>query len=305
MRRIGTISDRADAERFRDYLLTQDVKSNIDQNGQEWAVWVYDEDQVDQARGELETYQQSPSDPRYLQSVAEADRLRHERAREAIKAAKKQVNLSRRWQRPLISQIPVTFLLVVLSVVITIGTSFGEKMDTAFGGKLPIVEINRISSTQIAYLPGLEEVRSGELWRLITPAFIHMSAWHLMFNMYWTALFGGLIESRSSSRTLLLLFLWTAAVSNLAEYLATGPMFGGMSGVGYGLFGYIWIKGRLDPEADLFMPQHLVIMFLIWLVICTTGAVGPVANYAHAFGLLSGGVAALVSIGWKRLKAVA
>jgi membrane associated rhomboid family serine protease len=29
-------------------------------------------------------------------------------------------------------------------------------------------------------------------------------------------------------------------------------------------------------------------MFLVWFVVCFTGAVGPVANIAHAVGLLVG-----------------
>ncbi len=266
-------------------------------------VWVFDEDQVDLARRELEAFLASPQDERYVRAVVQADKLRHEQVRAAIKAARQQVDLGERWKRPLIRQIPVTFLLIVLSVVVTIGTQFGDQMDTAFSGKLPIVEINRINSAEVQYRPGLKEVFSGEVWRLFTPAFIHMDAWHLLFNMYWTALLGGLIETRCGSRRLLWLFVWTAAISNVAEFLGSGPAFGGMSGVGYGLFGYIWIKGRLDPESDLFMPQHLVIMFLVWLVFCATGAVGPVANYAHTVGLLAGGMAAAAEIAWRRLRA--
>jgi GlpG protein len=79
-----------------------------------------------------------------------------------------------------------------------------------------------------------------------------------------------------------------AVVSNLAQYYASGPVFGGLSGIGYGLFGYLWIKSRFDPAAGMQIPPNLVLFFLIWLVVCALGWFGSVANTAHFVGLLAG-----------------
>ena len=79
-----------------------------------------------------------------------------------------------------------------------------------------------------------------------------------------------------------------AIASNTAQFYVSGPLFGGLSGVNYGFFGFIWIKSRFDPAAGLQIPESLVIFFLIWLVLCAVGLFGPVANTAHFVGLLAG-----------------
>ena len=71
-------------------------------------------------------------------------------------------------------------------------------------------------------------------------------------------------------------------------------MFGGMSGVVYGLFGYLWIKVIVDPAAGLAMPSSTVFWLLGWFFLCMTARVGPVANVAHAVGLGVGMLAAFL-----------
>jgi len=83
------------------------------------------------------------------------------------------------------------------------------------------------------------------------------------------------------------------------EYAVSGPTtFGGMSGVVYGLFSFIWIRGRLDPSFPYRMPQQLVTFMLIWLGLGFTGWVGPIANWVHTGGLISGAVWGVISSGY-------
>ena len=78
---------------------------------------------------------------------------------------------------------------------------------------------------------------------------------------------GTAVEERRGPWRFLLLPLVTAVISNLAQYylddiswidgglvVKPGPAFGGMSGVLYGLFGYMWMKSRLAPELGLARP---------------------------------------------------
>ena len=107
--------------------------------------------------------------------------------------------------------------------------------------------------------------------------------------MLWLRDLGSMIEGRQTSWHLAILALVIAAGSNLAQfYVSRSPVFGGMSGVVYGLLGYVWIRGKLDPASGLFLHQSTVVMMMIWLVLCFTGLLGPVANYAHLAGLLMG-----------------
>jgi GlpG protein len=137
----------------------------------------------------------------------------------------------------------------------------------------------------------LPEVRSGQVWRLFTPIFLHASVWHLVFNMYWLYQFGTLIERVIGSWRLLALVLFTALASDLLQFTMRGPNFVGMSGVIYGLFGYAWIRGQLDPSCGLWLRPDIVFILLAVFVLCAIGWIGGVANWAHGGGLAAGAAA--------------
>ncbi|MEZ4270934.1 MAG: rhomboid family intramembrane serine protease [Myxococcota bacterium] len=64
-----------------------------------------------------------------------------------------------------------------------------------------------------------------------------------------------------------------------------------MSGVVYGLLGYVWAKGRYEPGAGLGLQDGTALIMMVWLVLGFTGLLGAVANYTHAVGLLMGVIA--------------
>ena len=135
----------------------------------------------------------------------------------------------------------------------------------------------------------LPEIRGGEIWRLFTPMFIHFGPIHLICNMLWLRDLGSMVEGRQSSLHLAILTLVIAACSNVAQfYIGGAPNFGGMSGVVYGLLGYVWMRGKFDPGSGLFLHPSTVIMMIIWFFACYTGLLGPIANTAHAVGLVMG-----------------
>jgi membrane associated rhomboid family serine protease len=61
-----------------------------------------------------------------------------------------------------------------------------------------------------------------------------------------------------------------------------------MSGVVYGLLGYIWMKGKYDPGSRLFLHKTTVAFMISWYFLCFTGMFGPIANGAHTAGLVIG-----------------
>ena len=152
----------------------------------------------------------------------------------------------------------------------------------------------------------LVDVKKGQIWRLATPMFLHFSLMHIVFNMMWLWQFGVVLETRFRSPRFLVLVLAVAVLSNLAEGFYSGTYFGGMSGVNYGLFGFLLLRSKLHPSPEFVMSPRTIALMLIWLVVCCTGAVGPVANAAHVVGFLSGGAFgaanAFMSGGWGILK---
>lgn len=171
---------------------------------------------------------------------------------------------------------PITAVLLVLSILVSLISSFGNNFQ--FIHWLLISE----------YTQGLPEVMKGQLWRLFTPIIIHFGILHIVFNMVWLYQLGSAIEQHYSIKRMAILVFIISLTSNLAQFTWGGPLFGGMSGVVYGLLGYIWIQGKFNPFAAIGLNQNIAIMMLAWFVICWLGLVGNVANMAHTIGLVAG-----------------
>jgi GlpG protein len=120
--------------------------------------------------------------------------------------------------------------------------------------------------------------------------------------MFWLFDLGGQIERARGSGFLLGLVLAASVVPNVSEYFWSGPFFGGMSGVVYALFGYVWIKGKYEPHLNLGVSQQTVLIMMVWLVICMTGLVGNVANMAHVIGLVVGVAMAYAPIEFRKIR---
>lgn len=286
MRQIGTLPDEESARRFEDYVLTQGIQTNVDADDGQWAVWVYEEDAVEQAREELDRFQQTPTDPKYVDAHRAAEKLRAAERERVARIRKQAVNVREKWNRPITARAPLTMLLILASVAVGIMTRMDEERDEVHQA-LAYVSTDSQGMYYLFVSPR-NDLRRGQIWRMVTPIFLHFGPLHLLFNMMWLFQLGAAIEMRKGTLRYIVLILLVAIISNTGQYIATGPSFGGMSGVVFGLFGYIWMKGKYDPEDGLFMPPNLVFWMLAWFFLCFTGAVGPIANVAHAGGLITG-----------------
>jgi GlpG protein len=61
-----------------------------------------------------------------------------------------------------------------------------------------------------------------------------------------------------------------------------------MSGVLYGLFGYIWLRSQCDPNSGLGLSSATVAMMIVWFFLCLFGVIGNVANGTHVVGFILG-----------------
>lgn len=309
MRQIGTLSTEPEARKFADYLFTQDIRVNIEGDGDDWAIWVYDEDKVPDAKTELESFRENPHEEKYTRAKSEADALRN-REIQKQKAAKKQVKrASDRWNQTFMQRCPVTVTLIVLSVAAVMVTTYpDEPLD--FGRKiepgrtwLSLAPIHESRRPGYMRLPRntFEAIFQGQVWRVFTPMFLHFDIFHLLFNMMWLRDLGSAIETRRGRGKFLALVLLIAAISNVGQGIVSGPSFGGMSGVVFGLFGYIWMQSRFVPSSGFFMPPNLVMLMLIYMVVCYTGVIGNIANTAHTLGLITGMIAGYSPKLWRDL----
>lgn len=196
----------------------------------------------------------------------------------------------------LLQRFPLTILLVFAAVVVAATTQLGDHHQAV--RFLTIVEFE-VLGDRIVYL-GLDSLLDTQAWwRLWSPMLLHFNIAHLVFNLVWIWVLGTRIEVLQSKRHLIFLVLATALISNLGEYLMSGPLFGGYSGVVFGLLGYVWLTERLNPYLRFGLPPQLMGLMLAWLVLGYTGllgrlGLGEIANTAHTLGLLSGLVIAAV-----------
>lgn len=134
----------------------------------------------------------------------------------------------------------------------------------------------------------------GQYWRLLTPAFLHFGWLHVTFNCLWLWELGRRVERVMGSFNMLLLFVVIAVVSNVSQFqFERTVLFGGMSGVVYGLLGFSWVAPWFQPRWQIQPPGAVVVFMLVWLLACATGLVTMitgigVANAAHVSGLLCG-----------------
>jgi len=285
MLRIGELDNERDAHTFGDWLYVQGIDNRVDPGpGGRWEIWVLPEDQVAAAGRMLAEFRLNPGDPRYSSEAAGAAARRREAEKRAAAAAPIPL-------RPPGGLFPsglpgpLTMTLIAISVIVyALGLSAAAE---------PIRQLLSIATFELGeesvqFSPHLVEVWEGQVWRLVTPIFLHFGILHIVFNMLWLRDLGGAVEKINGPTWFALLILAIAVPSNVGQFLWSGPLFGGMSGVVYGLLGYIWMKSRFDPRSGFALRPATVVMMMVWFVLCLFGLVGPIANVVHGVGLLVG-----------------
>jgi len=281
MRLIGSFNTEKHALRFWSYIKKQGVESSLEKADSpkeaNWEVWIAEEDQVDSAFSFLNEFQANPEDQKYeVSSQIEKDAKTRKPSKNR---GFREFNLRDKWQRTDRSAGTMTLSLIITCVAVFLLSGMGKNTELV-GGFFISEKVDG----------QLSEFLSGEIWRVFTPIFLHFNFLHILFNMFWFWLhdLGGQIEKRKGPKFFISFILLIALVSNLTQFTLTGPAFGGMSGVVYGLFGYVWVKTRLDP-ADGFRLDPMVAMIMFgFFLICFTGVFGGIANWAHAGGLAVG-----------------
>ena len=295
MRLIGFIPDPVDAKVFENYLITKNIETKLDRVGSGWKIWVINEDLLSCAKDELASFLNNSSAGIYVDAQPKALNILQEK--------ETQEQNSRYLEVPLV-QVPgapkVTIFLLLATIAMGLPGLFGEeyleKMVKNFG-----IQGENSAGFQLA------EVKSGEVWRLITPVFLHFGPLHLIFNCLLLKQFGEMIELARGAGRFFLLWLLLCVATNIAQFylgaigleqgklmLFQPKIFGGMSGVIYGFVGYSWMKSEFQPSLGIGVPKGMLNFLLIWLVICWTGLLGPVANISHTSGLVCGIILGLI-----------
>ncbi|MGM0440382.1 MAG: rhomboid family intramembrane serine protease [Chlamydiota bacterium] len=165
--------------------------------------------------------------------------------------------------------------------------------------------LTKSSNTPPQPLPQLfEKIREGEVWRLLTPIFLHADIFHILFNMMWLIILGNQMEFHLTPFKYLLFIGAVGIISNTTQYLMSGPIFLGFSGIITGMLAFIWVRQRIAPWEG-YLLSRATIMFILFFVllmfglslvsflsqIAGYGSFTPgIANTAHIVGGIVGGI---------------
>ncbi|MBS99066.1 MAG: rhomboid family intramembrane serine protease [Oceanospirillaceae bacterium] len=199
----------------------------------------------------------------------------------------------RRFNAPRVSpgRIKATLSLIALSVLATLLIGFGA--NDQWMARLTFVDFTLTGDGRLYFDSLLSMLESGQWWRLVTPVFLHFSLLHILFNLLWVWVVGQRVEVLQGPWALIGLAAFTGVASNVAQFWVSGPMFGGMSGVVFGLLSYTWLWDRLEPHRRFGLPPALMGLMVLWLALGFTGVLegfglGAIANTAHLVGMLAG-----------------
>ncbi len=306
MRQLSHFPEQEPAETLAAALYVEGIANRLD----EWkdggfVVWVFDEQRMEEAKALLRLFEEDPSDERFRGARSRAASLRKAARREEGRRPKP-VDASRRWRDGThVDPGFVTILLIGASSALFLFTFPGvdESIGTSRETILSLIwfDTGRGSGW-------FHDIRAGELWRLVTPIFAHeapdfsrgvggglLGMAHFLFNMYFLRDFGFRIEARQGAWFMLALVATAAVLSNTLQYLVSGGAFLGMSGVVFGCFGYLWIRGWVDPGGVIELSSSTITLLLVWFAIGFVGSSAlwgsaglHIANGAHAGGLVVG-----------------
>lgn len=260
---VGTLKIQSQAQLFVNFLEHQQIKACIKMSlSGHFDVYVYDESLQSRAKIELFKFVQEPKQA-YKQAWNSG---RH------FKQDTKLVSSFDFYQRLKLNS--VTTLIEIICVVVYLVKLFNENA---------VIEI-------LGLFKGQDSFSDPSFYvHLFTPVFIHFSIMHIAFNLVMFEAFSRKIELLLGKVRYIVLFVLLAIVSNYLQYLFLPPqsVFGGMSGVVYGLIAYTAMLA-LNPRFTAFLNFPKGLLAISCIFIAFGFFMSGIANLCHLGGILLG-----------------
>lgn len=170
----------------------------------------------------------------------------------------------------------VTYVLIGISVVIYLLQVASEYF---LGTDVPALLGMKINDYIVA----------GQLWRLITPMFLHGSVFHIGFNMYALVVIGTGLERRFGHWRFVLLYLMGSLAGNVFSFvMSPNPSLGASTSI-FGLLGaemvFFYQNRKLFGNGAKRALQNVISVAAINFII---GLSPGIDNWGHLGGLMGG-----------------
>ena len=249
---IGVMRDRGAALKFADYLNSIGIKATAKPGfGANYSIYVANEADVSKAKLELLRFGNNPFAKAYNQAAWAQG-----------KTPKRERTVSSRAGFLSFSMGTYTWSLMSLTSIIEVICLLIFVL-----GLVP--DLERAILGALSWYHWDQVVADFQVWRVLTPIFLHFGIIHILFNLVMFEAFARPIERHF------------------------GAIFGGLSGVVYGVIGYMGVLSRRhDLPGDLRLPPGLLLVSIIFIGIGFF--LSGIANICHLGGLLVGMALALV-----------
>jgi rhomboid protease GluP len=134
-----------------------------------------------------------------------------------------------------------------------------------------------------------EAIFAGEIWRFITPIFVHAGIWHIFVNMYSLYALGPAVERFFNTQRMLVIYFFSGISGVIFSVSFTPSHSVGASGAIFGLLGslgtfFFYHRKSLGPAGQTYLRQ----IALVALLNLALGLAPTIDNWGHLGGLVAG-----------------
>jgi rhomboid protease GluP len=172
---------------------------------------------------------------------------------------------------PLVTWILIGVCVLIYAVQYGTLTFLGTDLPAAYGAKVN------------------ELIIQGQLWRLVTPIFLHGSIIHIGFNMYALYIIGPGLEQHYGHWKYLLLFMLAGMAGNLVSFwMSPAPSYGASTSI----FGLVAAEAVfVFQNRFMFGGRTRSILTNLFIIVAVNLALGlspGIDNWGHLGGLMGG-----------------
>lgn len=174
----------------------------------------------------------------------------------------------------------MTYLLLAIQIIVFL-------LMSVFGGS---------TNTYTLILFGAKfnpAIVDGQLWRLVTPIFLHIGFTHILMNSITLYFLGAEMELIYGSLRFLIVYLLGGIMGNSLSFAFSNSLSAGASTSLFGLFAAAIVLGRMYPNN--YAIRHMAQGFTILIILnFLTGLTTPsIDNWGHLGGAIGGALSAV------------